>query len=159
MPYRQRLNVTLARLLLPLPLLALAGQGAQAADIHLLLVGAKPETQGPVHAALMPITERQWQAEPLQTLRAVENLRFSDVAPGRYAVQLFVDLNGNGTLDSSPRGIPREPVGFSNNPSLLKGLPGIQAAAFGHGTQPLELTIRLRQPPRVAGRLPSETTR
>lgn len=145
MPYRLCLNVTLA--CLTAPLLALGGTLAQAADIRVLLIGPR---SGEVHAALMPVGAQQWQAEPLQTIRANAQLRFTQVPPGDYAVQLFVDSNGNGLLDLSPRGRPREPVGFSNDPSLVNGVPDIQAAAFKHGDQPLELIIRLRQPPGAA---------
>lgn len=158
MPYRLHLNVTLA--CLAAPLLALADITASAADIELVLVGPKHgDVHGDVHAALMPITEQQWDATPVQTLRAAEHLRFRDVPPGDYAVQLFVDANGNGILDRSPRGLPREAVGFSNNPSLLMGAPDIQAGRFQHTGEALTLTIRLRQSSRGGGRDRSETTR
>lgn len=148
MPYRQRLNVTSAW---AAALFVGAGVGAaQAADIHLQLTNANGSPQGRVHAALLPLTEQQWQATPVQTLHGTPELRFIDVAPGEYAVQLFVDLNDNGKLDYSPRGIPSEPVGFSGNPSLLRGMPGIRAAAFRLGDTDLKLTIRLREPRRAA---------
>ena len=35
--------------------------------------------------------------------------------PGRYAVQVFHDENGNGELDANFVGMPKEPWGFSNN--------------------------------------------
>lgn len=148
MPYRSLRNVTLACLAAP----ALVW----ADDIELVLVG---EAAGEVHAALMPITLRQWEAPPLQTLRSTGPLRFRGVPPGDYAVQLFVDSNGNGNLDRSPRGVPREPVGFSNNPSLLKGAPDIEAARFRHSGQALTLTIRLRQSQRSGGQARGEATR
>lgn len=144
MPYRFSRNVFLACLL------TLAATFAQAADIRLLLIGPR---SGEVFAALLPANDQQWQAEPVRTIRGYDALRFRDVPPGNYAVQLFVDSNGNGVLDVSPRGRPMEPVGLSNDPPLVNGMPDIQAAAFRHGDQPLELIIRLRQPPlSAAGR-------
>jgi hypothetical protein len=146
MPYRLTLNV------IPAYLLALAAGSVQAADIQLLLVGPQ---EGEVYAQLLPVGERQWQAEPLQRIRGESALRFTDVAPGNYAVQLFVDRNGNGTLDLSPRGRPLEPVGLSGNPPLVNGVPPIETASFSHADQPLQLIIRLRQPPaKAAARTP-----
>jgi uncharacterized protein (DUF2141 family) len=41
--------------------------------------------------------------------------RFEGLAPGRYAVAVFQDVNGNGELDRRPPGLPTEPYGFSND--------------------------------------------
>jgi len=51
-------------------------------------------------------------------------------APGRYAIRLFHDLNGNGKLDKNFFGIPQEPYAFSNNASGSMGPPDFDAAAF-----------------------------
>ena len=66
--------------------------------------------------------------------------------PGRYAVQLYQDSNGNGRLDLSPRGVPQEPVGFSGNPSLVKGKPSPRACLFIHGEADSLVTLRLQHP-------------
>jgi uncharacterized protein (DUF2141 family) len=50
---------------------------------------------------------------------AVE-LVFAGLAPGRYAVQVLHDANGNGTLDSNMLGMPTEGYGFSNNPQVMR---------------------------------------
>ena len=42
-------------------------------------------------------------------------LRFEGLAPGRYAVAVFHDEDGNGKVKTNFIGIPREPVGVSNN--------------------------------------------
>jgi uncharacterized protein (DUF2141 family) len=39
---------------------------------------------------------------------------FSNLDPGRYAIIVFHDENGNGELDKNVLGIPTEPYGFSN---------------------------------------------
>ena len=49
-------------------------------------------------------------------------------------------------LDLSPRGIPLEPVGFSANPTLLKGKPTPKAAQFEHGEDDTLIDIRLHSP-------------
>ena len=53
---------------------------------------------------------------------------FAAVDPGVYAVAAFQDLNGNGALDRSPRGLPLEPYGFSNNAGR-SSIPRFERAA------------------------------
>ena len=50
-------------------------------------------------------------------------LVFPNLASGQYIVRVFQDNNTNGQLDFSDNGVPKEPTGFSNNPSLLLGYP------------------------------------
>lgn len=40
---------------------------------------------------------------------------FEGLAPGEYGVKLFHDVNGNGSMDTNPFGMPIEPYAFSNN--------------------------------------------
>ena len=40
---------------------------------------------------------------------------------GRYAVQAFLDENGNGEVDRALFGIPKEGVGFSNDAKIRLG--------------------------------------
>jgi uncharacterized protein (DUF2141 family) len=47
--------------------------------------------------------------------RGSGSVRFDKLTPGSYAVTVFHDLNDNGELDTGFFGIPKEPVGFSNN--------------------------------------------
>ena len=37
------------------------------------------------------------------------------LAPGRYAIKAFHDVNGDGKMGANPFGIPTEPFAFSNN--------------------------------------------
>ena len=50
-----------------------------------------------------------------------------DVAPGAYAVAVFQDTNGNGTLDMDGNGMPTEPWGFSNGAGT-RGAPSFADA-------------------------------
>lgn len=73
-------------------------------------------------------------AEPVAKERdsvtgATVRIHFSDLAPGRYAIKLFHDENGNGKLDSNMLGIPVENYGFSNGGGRL-GPPSFDDAAF-----------------------------
>lgn len=54
---------------------------------------------------------RQWH--PAGT--AGVTCRFADLAPGRYAVAVSHDLNGNRVTDTALFGIPKEPWGVTNN--------------------------------------------
>lgn len=40
---------------------------------------------------------------------------FRDLPPGKYAVAIMNDLNGNGYLDKNVFGVPKEPWGVSND--------------------------------------------
>ena len=52
---------------------------------------------------------------------ATMSIRFPDVAPGRYAVTVEHDENGDGKSGRNLIGMPTEGVGVSNNPG---GMPG-----------------------------------
>ncbi len=75
-----------------------------------------------------------------------EKIDVGELAPGRYAVSLYLDENGNGRLDSGFFGIPTEPVGVSNNPRSRMGPPRFEDGAFSMGTKPLTISITLVRP-------------
>ena len=56
-------------------------------------------------------------------------LRFDGVAPGRYAISVIHDENGNGKLDTF-LGVPREGFGFSRNPRIRMGPPRFDEVEF-----------------------------
>jgi len=126
-------------------LLLLVGSYAQAGDILVTVDGI--QAVGTLHAALVSAEQQRWPEQPLRQLRSEHGqLRWPDVPPGRYAIELFQDSNGNGQLDQSRRGIPLEPVGFSANPPLLNGKPTPRDSLFEHGTANSQLHIRLQHP-------------
>jgi uncharacterized protein (DUF2141 family) len=53
--------------------------------------------------------------------------RLTDIQPGRYAIAVYHDRNGNGRLDRSVIGFPQEPYGFSNDIGRTS-IPNFQAA-------------------------------
>jgi len=71
------------------------------------------------------------------------SVRFADIPAGIYAVQAFQDRNGDGKLNRTFIGIPREPIGFSRNPRLRYGPPSFDECAVeitpGGGTITLDL--------------------
>jgi uncharacterized protein (DUF2141 family) len=67
-----------------------------------------------------------------------------DVPPGRYAAQVFQDLNSNGKLERGLFGVPKEPIGISRDAPIHFGPPRWADAAFDHGTAPQRITLKLR---------------
>jgi uncharacterized protein (DUF2141 family) len=55
---------------------------------------------------------------------------FDNLSNGTYAIVIFHDLNGNGDLDTNWMKIPKEPYGFSNNPSTTFGPPSFEETSF-----------------------------
>lgn len=139
MPYNgyRRAVALLACLAAPI-----AGAAESAGDIVVEIGGYDG---GAVHAALHTATDTAWEAPVLQQTGTTDAIRFTDVPAGHYAIRLFVDRNGDGVLQRSRRAIPLEPVGFSTNPSLLKGEPAPAAVAFAHDGSATRLMIRLQR--------------
>lgn len=102
-----------------IPSLTLAG------DI-IVQVRSDSSLEAPVYAELVPASQSDWQPvieqkqSPLTRsdtgMETGTEILFEDIDSGRYAVRLFADLNGDGELNVSLRGLPREPVGLSNCP-------------------------------------------
>lgn len=55
---------------------------------------------------------------------------FADLAPGRYAVTLYEDANGDGKLGRNLFGVPTERWGVSRDASGRMGPPAFADAAF-----------------------------
>lgn len=55
---------------------------------------------------------------------------FDGLEDKKYAVAVYQDFNQNGILDRNWLGLPKEPYGFSNNPSTFFGPPGFSRVAF-----------------------------
>ena len=63
----------------------------------------------------------------------------------RYAVSVFHDLNMDQKLNTNFFGIPKEPLGFSNNPRLLFGPPAFSKASFFVGENYTTKLIRVKK--------------
>ncbi|MBW4476865.1 MAG: DUF2141 domain-containing protein [Tolypothrix brevis GSE-NOS-MK-07-07A] len=57
-------------------------------------------------------------------------VKFDNLKVGNYAIAVFHDTNGDGTLNRNPFGIPTEEFGFSQNPKILTGAPKFGDSAF-----------------------------
>lgn len=74
---------------------------------------------------------------------ALETIDLGQLASGRYAASVYLDENGNGKLDSGMFGIPKEPVGASNNPRSRLGPPRFGDSVFtvASGTQTIQIDL------------------
>ena len=67
-----------------------------------------------------------------------------EVPPGEYAVAIYQDLNNNGKLNKNLLGIPKEPVGFSNNFTIQLRAPEFKNTKFlvkKQATTNVEITL------------------
>jgi len=65
-------------------------------------------------------------------------------APGAYAVALFHDENDDHHLNTNALGIPTEGYGFSNNPTLYFGPPGLDKVRFALHAGDNPIAIRMK---------------
>ncbi|WP_299366059.1 DUF2141 domain-containing protein [Winogradskyella sp.] len=73
----------------------------------------------------------------------VHVLAFEDLPKGTYAISIFHDINDNKKLDGNFIGIPKEPYGFSNNPSTFFGPPSFKKASFKIENETKTITVKL----------------
>ena len=72
------------------------------------------------------------------------HLTFKDVKPGRYAIALLHDENGNGKADRALGMMPKEGFGFSRDAPVKMAPPKFGDAAFDYSGKATSLTIRMR---------------
>lgn len=66
-----------------------------------------------------------------------------NVEPGTYAVSVIQDLNGNGRLDKSLVGLPKEPLAFSVITEIPRGRPRFGPCSFDVKDKDVAMTISL----------------
>lgn len=71
-------------------------------------------------------------------------IEFPAVRPGRYAISILHDENGNGRVERALGMIPKEGFGFSRDAPVRFGPPRFAQAAFTVGTEAIRQTIRMR---------------
>ena len=121
-----KLSLAAAALLAPL--------GALAADLHLSVVDG-PAAPTQLYVALFDSAQnydsnKTLAAQIVQMKAGTAKLSFPGLAPGRYALRVFADENGNGKLDTNLMGMPTERYGFSNDAKGNRAAPGFDAAAL-----------------------------
>ncbi len=77
------------------------------------------------------------------------SFKLSELPVGQLCIRMFLDQNNNQKLDLSAMGIPLEPVGFANNPTLVFGEPEIDKTCFelsdSNNLQTIELKSNKRR--------------
>lgn len=121
-------------------------------DLIVSVQGLQAQT-GSVVALLFPSDQgfpaKQDQAAQRQTVKVTApsvELHFAHVASGTYAVTVYHDVNDNGKLDTNWIGIPKEPVGVSNNPKPRMGPPRWKDASFTMTEPPYKVVVNLVRP-------------
>ena len=106
------------------------------------------EQSGKLHVALYRSEQSYQQGKDAVAALVKEvsgdsqQLVFTDVAEGQYAIKIMHDANNNGELDRNIMGIPSEGYGFSNNAGQF-GPASFKDAAFAVAAD-TSLTINIR---------------
>lgn len=66
-----------------------------------------------------------------------------NLVPGKYALAVFHDLNGNSVLDKNFFGIPKEPYGFSNDFRPKFSPPSFSDCAFEVSGPAQKIVVKL----------------
>ena len=136
-----------------LGLAAVLGSGAcaGAATLEVTVEGIEPGP-GAVYVSLCRggLSEAACGAGDSRPARGgAQRFVFDDVAPGRYAVAAFQDLNANGRLDRTGLGLPLEPYAFSGETGR-RARPDFAGASFALREPGASIRVRLARalPPR-----------
>ncbi len=140
----------LATLLAPLAIAgAAAGEGASG-NLTVVVTGLESDA-GHVRVALLD-SEAAFDddAPPLRTASAKPaagraTVVFEGIAHGTYAVKIFHDRNDNEELDTNFVGIPREPIGFSNDAMGRFGPPSYDDVTFPFDAPAATIEIASRE--------------
>jgi len=71
-------------------------------------------------------------------------LVLSDVKPGKYAISIIHDANGNGKLDTNALGLPKEGFGFGNDAMGVCGPPSFSKASITVGRERVTQTLQMK---------------
>src|SRR5258706_11946671 len=109
-----------ARIALSLAVLCLCAWPCRAATLIVRVEGVSPNG-GNVRVALYDRDsyaghEADPRADKVVTAIAPETVvQFDDLPAGTYAIKMFQDVNRNGEFDMNWIGLPKEPIGLSND--------------------------------------------
>ena len=108
-------------------------------------------SKGVVRACMSPDPKKfpRCQGDPAAHRAVVKadeagDIRFTGVAPGRYAIALLHDENDNGKADRALGMMPKEGYGFSRDAKVRMGPPKFEEAAIDIGSSSVSQSIRMR---------------
>jgi len=128
---RRGIFIFLLTVLMPL---AMSGK-ALGATLEVAITGLASD-KGDVHIALYDNPEAFPDSDGMRTETKIvpadkrASVRFPDLAPGRYAIAVYHDENGNHEFDQGLFGIPLEDYGFSSGAVAFFGPPSFNDAMF-----------------------------
>jgi uncharacterized protein (DUF2141 family) len=142
--------MTMKKLTVATSLLAVLLTSTFTVQAHTLTVNIDQikEQSGKLHVALYRSEQSYQQGKDAVAALVKEvsgdsqQLVFTDVAEGQYAIKIMHDANNNGELDRNIMGIPSEGYGFSNNAGQF-GPASFKDAAFAVAAD-TSLTINIR---------------
>jgi len=116
-------------------------------NINIYITGIEHEN-GTLYIALFSENDKFLEEASIEKKIPVEKQKkfevtFENIPCGTYAVSVYHDLDDNGKLDSNFIGIPKEPVGFSNDHQPKMGPPKFDGAKFSLQQDKLDLTINM----------------
>lgn len=131
--------------------LAAAGAGAAEPTLVTVTVGNIANPGGTLLLGAYASADGWLGPDPAARVSATVPARVPDAGirlelrlpPGRYALSVFHDRNGNRRLDTNFLGIPKEQSGASNDAPARLGPPKFGDALVTVGAEPLALAIRL----------------
>lgn len=118
----------------------------QAGEI-LVLVKGDALVSAPLYAELVVADQAEWSPAKQQLrvdISASEPyFRFVQIPEGQYAIRVFLDLDGDGKLNRSRRGLPLEPIGFSLCTLEQRSEPVPSDCGFVHDQAQTEIQLDL----------------
>jgi uncharacterized protein (DUF2141 family) len=125
----------------------MASGSAYAADLTLKMTNVRSD-DGTLMVALFDTAEgfpkartKLEQAVPAKIGEV--SVTFTDLPPGKYAIAIYHDENGNGEMDKNFFGVPNEGYGFGNNAKGFAGAPSFEASAVEVADKNIETSIEL----------------
>lgn len=98
------------------------------------------------NAKKFPSTDVSKAQSELKAQKGSVTVVFAGIVPGRYAVALYHDENGNKKLDQNFLGIPKEGYGFSRDARGFMGPPKFSQSAFDFNEENSDIVIEMRYP-------------
>jgi len=134
-------------LIIILHLIPMNSRSQQLGNIHLTIQNIENE-KGTLRVGLFTeddkfLEESTWSRDIAVNGRQKIELDFENIPYGTYAISIFHDLDENGKLDANFIGIPKEPVGFSNDHQPKMGPPKFNGAKFDLAQKQLALTVNM----------------
>ncbi|MFP3942340.1 MAG: DUF2141 domain-containing protein [Alphaproteobacteria bacterium] len=114
--------------------------------VHAEILGV-PDGKGMIAASLCKrknFTKSGCRTERVPAREGQVSVTFGNVKPGKYAVQVHHDQNGNGKMDFSFFGLPKEPYGFSRDAKPVLAPPKFESAYFEVTDGDVSLVINLQ---------------